>query len=99
VIGFPLRHHLTRRSRRGCRRLARLGLSDGGGILLGEVTRLPGLLYPVWGADHYLDPPWDIRPLVENLLAAARDVPPAAVPVTEGRPGRPACAAGKEGAR
>jgi hypothetical protein len=71
VVGFPLARHLTRRGRRGDRRVARLGPSDGGGVLLGDVTRLPGLVYPVWGADHYLEPDWDVRPLIGRIVEAA----------------------------
>jgi hypothetical protein len=72
VVGLPLARHLrTRRSRRACGRLAALGPSDGGGILLGDLCRLPGLIYPVWGADHYLDPEWDLRPLFRRILQAA----------------------------
>jgi hypothetical protein len=72
VVGFPLSCHLrSRRSRRGYRRLAALGPNDGGGILLGDLCRLPGLIYPVWGADHYLEPGWDVRPLIRRILHAA----------------------------
>ena len=56
VVGFPLQRHLsTPLARRGQRRLAPLGPSDGT-ILLGDVLSLPGRVYPVWGADHYLRP-------------------------------------------
>jgi hypothetical protein len=72
VVGLPLACHLrNRRSRRGCRRLAALGPSDGGGILLGDLCRLPGFIHPVWGADHYLDPDWDVRPLLRRIVGAA----------------------------
>jgi hypothetical protein len=54
VVAFPLREHLKDRpSRRLHRQLARFGPSDGY-ALLEELARLPGYLYPVWGADHYL---------------------------------------------
>jgi hypothetical protein len=72
VVGLPLACHLrSRRARRASRRLAALGPSDGGGILLGDLCRLPGIIYPVWGADHYLDPAWDLRPLVRRIVQAA----------------------------
>jgi hypothetical protein len=72
VVGFPLFCHLnSRRARRGHRRLAVLGPNDGGGILLGDLCRLPGLISPVWGADHYLEPSWDLRPLIRCVLHAA----------------------------
>jgi hypothetical protein len=74
VIGVPrIRHLTTRLSRRGHRRLSPLGPSDGA-ILLGDATRLPGLVYPIWGADHYLRPPGrDVRPLIARLLAYLAD--------------------------
>ncbi len=69
VIGFPLRRHLTNAwARRAYERLSPLGPNDGGGILLGDIARLPGVVYPVWGADHYLQPAWDIRPLLLNII-------------------------------
>src|SRR5262249_5235096 len=72
VVAFPLSFHLrSRRSRRGYRRLAALGPNDGGGILLGDLCRLPGLIYPVWGTDHYLEPGLDVHPLIRRMLHAA----------------------------
>jgi hypothetical protein len=70
VIGFPLVQHLcTSVSRRVHRRLTPLGPNDAGGILLGDIWRLPGTVYPVWGADHYLQPVGiDNRLLVRRLL-------------------------------
>jgi hypothetical protein len=54
VVAFPLHEHLKDRpSRRLHRQLAKIGPSDGY-ALLEELARLPGYLYPVWGADHYL---------------------------------------------
>jgi hypothetical protein len=70
VVGFPLARHLASpRSRRCRRRVAALGPDDGGGFLLGDVAQLPGVVVPVWGADHYLDPSWDMNPLLSRLLA------------------------------
>ena len=75
VVGLPLRCHLhSRQARRASRRLAALGPTDGGGILLGDLCRLPGLIYPVWGADHYLNPVWDLRPVVRRVIHAALEV-------------------------
>jgi hypothetical protein len=71
VVGFPLRHHLGRRGRAGEARARHLGPSDGGGFVLGDVGRLPGLVYPVWGADHYLDPSRDVRPLIGRIIQCA----------------------------
>jgi hypothetical protein len=67
VVGFPLERHLTSALiRRFHRRIAPLGPNDGL-ILLADACALPGLVYPVWGADHNLRPAWDIRRLVAAL--------------------------------
>jgi hypothetical protein len=53
VVGFPLRWHLsTKRARIWHRRLTPEGPNDGATVLL-DSCRLPGVVYPVWGADHY----------------------------------------------
>jgi hypothetical protein len=68
VVGFPLRRHLTRRVSRRCHaRLAPLGPNDGA-LVLADVCALPGLLYPVWGADHYLQPEGGAGVLVRAIL-------------------------------
>jgi hypothetical protein len=72
VVGFPLRRHLAHPwAARAYERLSPLGPNDGGGFLLGDVTRLPGSVYPVWGADHYLQPAWDTTPLLRRVLTEA----------------------------
>jgi len=72
VCGFPLRRHLTHPwAPRAYERLAGLGPNDGGGLLLADCARWPGILCPVWGADHYLAPNWDSQPLVTGIVAAA----------------------------
>jgi hypothetical protein len=70
LIGFPLRQHLSHRlAQRAHQRLEAWGPSDGGGILLADVVRWPGLLIPLWGADHYLRPPGrDMCSLVMGVL-------------------------------
>jgi hypothetical protein len=69
VVGFPLREHLSSAwAQRGHARLAVLGPNDGGGILLADAIAREGLVYPVWGADHYLRPAWDIRRLICRLV-------------------------------
>jgi hypothetical protein len=66
VLGFPLTHHIRRRrARRWHRRLACYGPNDGATILA-DSCRLPGWIFPVWGADHY----FDTRHSPERLLAA-----------------------------
>lgn len=72
VVGFPLARHLsTPLARRGHRRLTPLGPNDGGPILLADLRRLPGLICPVWGADHYLRPAWNTA-LVAKILRFVR---------------------------
>jgi hypothetical protein len=68
VIGFPLRQHLHNGLARRCHaRLESFGPNDGV-ILLSDTPRWPGHLCPVWGADHYLRPADDVRPLLAALL-------------------------------
>ena len=72
VCGFPLRRHLAHPwAPRAYERLAPLGPNDGGGILLADTLTLPGIVCPVWGADHYLAPRWDALPLLKGIIAAA----------------------------
>lgn len=60
VVGFPLQRHLSSALlRRGHRRLAEQGPNDGAGAILADVLAWPGVVYPVWGADHYLRTPYD----------------------------------------
>jgi hypothetical protein len=67
VVGFPLQRHFTTTVlRRFHWRIASLGPNDGF-VLLADVCALPGLVYPVWGADHNLRPAWDMRRLVAAL--------------------------------
>lgn len=85
VVGCPLRRHLRHPwSARGYERIAPLGPTDGGGILLADLARLPGSIYPAWGADHYFQPDWDVRPLIRNVLlhAAQSDAHARATPAT-----------------
>jgi hypothetical protein len=68
VLGFPLRQHLHNGLARRCHaRLESFGPNDGS-ILLSAAPRWPGQLCPVWGADHYLRPREDVRPLLAALL-------------------------------
>jgi hypothetical protein len=68
VVGFPLRRHFKRGVDRRCHsRLAGLGPNDGA-LALADVCALPGLLYPVWGADHYLQPEGGADVLVRGIL-------------------------------
>jgi hypothetical protein len=68
IAGFPLREHLTTALARRChRRLTNLGPNDGS-LILSDMCALPGLLYPIWGADHYLRPQTDVNKLVLAVL-------------------------------
>jgi hypothetical protein len=72
VVAVPLRRHLTHPwAPRGYERIAPLGPNDGGGFLLSDVAGLPGVIFPVWGADHYLQPAWDATSLLSRVLAEA----------------------------
>jgi hypothetical protein len=78
VVGFPLRRHLTNRFMRQChQRVSMQGPTDGG-LLLSDACHLPGRLYPVWGADHYLRPEARSRQIISavlELLAAEKNPP------------------------
>ena len=72
VVAFPLRRHLTHPwAGRAYERLSPLGPNDGGGFLLSEVVRLPGAVFPVWGADHYFQPAWDATALLRRVFVEA----------------------------
>ena len=68
VVGFPLRHHLTNQFIRICyERVSPQGPNDGG-VLLADACQLPGVIYPVWGADHYLRPESRARQIIGAIL-------------------------------
>lgn len=76
VVGFPLRRHLAHPwAPRGYERISTLGPNDGGGFLLADVARMPGVVLPVWGADHYLQPAWDVAALLRRVFSAALSLP------------------------
>ncbi len=71
VHAFPLRQHLMdRRSRRLHRVLSSRGPNDGFAVLE-DIAALPGYLYPVWGADHYLRGVDDLPQQLTRLLNTA----------------------------
>ena len=71
VLGFALPEHATNwLARRFQRRLAPLGPNDGF-MLLEDSGRWPGVVYPLWGADHYFRTREDPRPFLERLLSRA----------------------------
>jgi len=68
VVAFPLRRHLTSAMARRCHsRLGAYGPNDGV-IVLADACALPGLIYPVWGADHYLRSGEDMKRLLGAIL-------------------------------
>jgi hypothetical protein len=68
VIGFPLRRHVTSRYARAWhRRFAAQGPNDGV-MLLEDVLGHPGLILPLWAADHYVSDRWDFRFLLAGIL-------------------------------
>lgn len=70
IVGFPLHRHLHNGLARRCHeRLEPYGPNDGSVILPG-VVNWPGQICPVWGADHYLRPQADVKPLLAALYAA-----------------------------
>jgi hypothetical protein len=72
VVAFPLRRHLAHPwATRGYERIAPFGPNDGGGFLLGEVTNLPGTVFPIWGADHYVQSAWEDTATLRAVLVEA----------------------------
>jgi hypothetical protein len=68
LIGCPLTRHLgTTFGRMRHRQMAHLGPNDGL-MLLRDAIVDPGLVYPVWGADHYLRTP-PVEGIVWRLFA------------------------------
>lgn len=69
VVGMPLRTHLAHRWAPASHdKLSEFGPNDGGGITLSDIRHAPGELFPLWGVDHYLNPSWDVSPLISRLL-------------------------------
>ena len=68
LAAFPLQSHFNdRRSRRLHRQLASLGPNDGFATLA-PLAELPGMLYPMWGADHYLNGRPDFDERIRNFF-------------------------------
>lgn len=67
VVAFPLRAHLTGSLRSRHTRMAADGPNDGFALLRDGIIE-PGLVYPVWGIDHYFRFPGMSR-LVYQLLS------------------------------
>jgi len=70
VVGLPLEWHLSRMLASRHRLLAPLGPNDGVVLCMNAFVS-PGLVYPLWGYDHYFRGP-EIVPLSYRLLAFVR---------------------------
>ena len=76
ILSFPLRRHLAHSwAARAYDRVAPLGPNDGGGFLLADAANLLGTVFPVWGADHYLQPTWDGTALLRRILVESLSSP------------------------
>jgi hypothetical protein len=68
LVGFPLRQHMTSGLGRRCYdRVACHGPNDGV-IVLSDVCAQPGLIYPIWGADHLLRSGADMDRVMSAVL-------------------------------
>jgi hypothetical protein len=68
VVGFPQAEDFVHRRLRSFHALmGSMGPSDGA-ILLHDSVNAPGVVYPVWGADHYMRPRHRTQPLCHGLL-------------------------------
>ena len=68
IVGFPLRKHLTNGMARRCHRQLTLYGPNDGGLILADVCALPGLIYPIWGGDHYLRSGADMKKLIGAVV-------------------------------
>lgn len=81
VVGFPLVKDLSNAFMRRSHRLISSKGPNDGGVLLAEACRVPGAIYPVWGADHYLRPDAMAQEIILAIMAylqASRSAPPSA---------------------
>lgn len=68
VVPFPLRRHVIYEHTRLFHEvLGQLGPNDGFG-LIGDMIQKPGEIFPVWGADHYINLVTDVGRLADGLL-------------------------------
>jgi hypothetical protein len=69
VAAFPLRRHLSCwRARLWHRRFRRQGPTDSV-VMLEDLLRVPGIVIPVWGSDHYMRSGWDVADAVSRIIA------------------------------
>lgn len=68
IAGFPLQRHLSNwRSRLWHRRFRKIGPNDSV-VLLEDLLEIPGIVVPVWGADHYLKSDWNLPAALEKIV-------------------------------
>jgi hypothetical protein len=73
VAAFPLRRYLSCwRARLWHRRFRRHGPTDSV-VMLEDLLRLPGIVIPVWAADHYMQSPWQVTDAVDRIVATLDD--------------------------
>jgi hypothetical protein len=58
-------------------------------VLLGDLVSTSHVVYPVWGADHYLRPPWDVTDVIARVIRCAAVEQPAAAGELKAPPARP----------
>lgn len=70
LVGFPLRRHLSCfRAKLWHRRFRRYGPNDSV-VILEDLLDAPGVVVPVWGADHYLRSSWDSAAALTEICKA-----------------------------
>jgi len=86
VVGFPLTHHLsTKHSQTWHRRLVEFGPNDAATVLI-DSCKLPGVVFPIWGADHYSVDKVDWKNLTLSVLRyLERELDPTDRPGMENR--------------
>ncbi len=62
-------------ARRAFNRILPLGPNDAGGLLLGDLHRFPGVIYPVRDTDHYMRNNSNLPELLRRILRAAANGP------------------------
>ncbi len=75
LVGFPLRQHGSHFILRSYRQKMKASGPSDGVALLTDVVSLPGDVVPIWGADHYMRPGWDVSRLIRaTAIHIAREL-------------------------
>ncbi len=76
AVGFPQENDFVHAKLRSfAHKIGSMGPNDGA-ILLLDSLAAAGVVYPVWGADHYMRPRYRTEPLCRGLLQYAAGVEP-----------------------